>query len=371
MFYPFKRTTRAVDDPGGRIERYLSDRVKRVIIGLYLSPRFEVVSGSLLITTGQGKFLRLLHADHLVHPIPEHLRENLAKVTQAEKPEIIEIAEVVADLADAQAYVADQLKRKAGKYVDRVLALAPFEHGILRTDFDGRPVYIPLSDATRLAELTGLSVINQFQERDLLQGGNGESLFGLPYWLLFADRDAKVATETRLLLVVNEQVEVWLLPASDGSDQELPEIKAWQLEIPNQCIDNARTESSQSSAENCDEFVQRLRQIYDETGARGVFLVTPDGMDSDWISAVTQDQQLFVVNKSSEFFYPSGLAAMAAGFLGLLHIDQAPANLPFLTGARNQRILGKVTPGVPANYRQLLRCMSDFSPPAMKLRDAV
>ena len=63
--------------------------------------------------------------------------------------------------------------------------------------------------------------------------------------------------------------------------------------------------------------------------------------------------------------------ATISGLLGILHIDQMQGNLPWLTGASDQRVLGRLTPGTPSNWRQLVREMSDFSPPAMKLKDAV
>ncbi len=67
--------------------------------------------------------------------------------------------------------------------------------------------------------------------------------------------------------------------------------------------------------------------------------------------------------------YPT--KAICAAVLGLLHIDQMPANVPDLTGATEQRILGRLSMGKPSNWRQLLREMADFHPPAMKLREAV
>jgi hypothetical protein len=63
--------------------------------------------------------------------------------------------------------------------------------------------------------------------------------------------------------------------------------------------------------------------------------------------------------------------ATTTAILGFLHIDQMPASVPSLTTATDQRILGRITPGKPSNWRQLLREMADFHPPAMKLRDAV
>ena len=65
------------------------------------------------------------------------------------------------------------------------------------------------------------------------------------------------------------------------------------------------------------------------------------------------------------------MGAVVAAVLGLFHIDQMPANVPWLTGAQSQRILGRLTPGRPSNWRQLLRVMADFHPAPMKLKDAI
>ena len=65
------------------------------------------------------------------------------------------------------------------------------------------------------------------------------------------------------------------------------------------------------------------------------------------------------------------LQPVVAAVLGLLHIDQMPANVPWLSGADCQRILGRVNPGRPSNWRQLIRAMADFQPAPMKLKDAI
>ena len=70
-------------------------------------------------------------------------------------------------------------------------------------------------------------------------------------------------------------------------------------------------------------------------------------------------------------FHQDELSAVIAALLGIFHIDQLPANIPWLTGAESQRILGRLTPGRPSSWRNLIRTMSDFHPAPMKLRDAV
>ncbi len=69
---------------------------------------------------------------------------------------------------------------------------------------------------------------------------------------------------------------------------------------------------------------------------------------------------------------PSGfLDPCCIAMLGLLHLDQFPANHPDITGAEHQRLLGRLTPGRPENWRWVIRSMADYHPPAMRLRDAI
>ena len=68
---------------------------------------------------------------------------------------------------------------------------------------------------------------------------------------------------------------------------------------------------------------------------------------------------------------PAALYAVLAGMLGFLFIDQMPSSLPWVTGCNTPRILGRLTKGRPASWKQLLVEMADYRPPAMKLREAI
>ena len=65
---------------------------------------------------------------------------------------------------------------------------------------------------------------------------------------------------------------------------------------------------------------------------------------------------------------PDQLQLANTCLLGVMHIDQLPANVPATTGGEFPRLLGRLTPGRPSNYRRLLIEMADYRPPAMKLR---
>ena len=52
------------------------------------------------------------------------------------------------------------------------------------------------------------------------------------------------------------------------------------------------------------------------------------------------------------------LPAISAAALGLLHIDGAAASQPALTGAHSPQVLGRLTPGTPERWRQLIEAIS-------------
>jgi 1,6-anhydro-N-acetylmuramate kinase len=83
--------------------------------------------------------------------------------------------------------------------------------------------YAPAIDATRLAETTGLSVLDAFAERDLIQGGLGGPLDALPLWFLL-----RHPFRTRLLVRLDETVRLVYLPA--GVDRHSTAgVLAWDV----------------------------------------------------------------------------------------------------------------------------------------------
>ena len=70
-------------------------------------------------------------------------------------------------------------------------------------------------------------------------------------------------------------------------------------------------------------------------------------------------------------FTPQDLPSVTAAICGLMHIDQMPVTIPWLSGSELPRVLGRLTPGSPAHWRRVIMDMGDCRPPVMKLREAV
>lgn len=437
------------DDPSDRIDRAIHERNQRLVSGVEVSSRFDKVRGSLVVTQGSGKFLRVQHAVHAQVEIGASLRESLLEVCRSEDLDDERLAThsplppVLNDLAELQAAVVENLKLEAGKYVDRILAVGVLDPGIWCYDFDGRPTYQSMCDSSKLAELCGVSVIDSFPARDLSVEGHGKPMEALPLWLMFADRNPKIATEQRLLIRFSDNTEIYSLPVSDGLDSHLPDIQFDQLaglkfldqlvvqhfptdldvsridewyasgSVDAALLNNLHEQASPNSLQYGTSGVA-TESIAEHLAAR--YLSAGDGKLADmvrtgiqWIgenlalaneaiesrsgqvngrllvaspaqyeagivnclSSLVDESKTEVVSIRKLGTQANDLASMTAAILAMCHIDQLPANVPWITEATSQRILGRLTPGSPSNWRQLVKAMADFHPAPMKLRDAI
>ena len=437
-------------DPVGRIDRALDDRNHRLSAGLSTTRRFDSVRGALVVSQGNGKYLRLRHVVEASARIPEPVRNGCLEFLNTETSRHEDLAPLIADLSATQAAVVEKLKCEAGKYVDRVLAVSVCDPGVWSTDFDGRVSYSSMCDANRLAELSGVSVIDSIPARDLTVGGTGRNIDALPYWMMFADRNSRVASQSRGLITFGETSKMYSLPASDGLDSEVPAIGMTEtigfefldlltrkyfpadqkhshidrlyadgVEIPElragwekifadsmsqqntvgfSKLDVSRFDSiTRDLVAYSDEYLKAHKSSFSGLIRTGVSWIvelvledlarqseaSPDHLDELYVSCSPQ-YEASVINLLAQRFPGTNvgsvrkhgiaseqMGAVVAAVLGLFHIDQMPANVPWLTGAESQRILGRLTPGRPSNYRQLLRTMADFHPAPMKLKDAI
>ena len=460
-------TPRRSSDSAERIERTIDDRSRRPIAGVAIDSKFSTASGSLVVAKGRGKFCRVLFHDQTSVQLPGPLRESLLAVTSQAAPSITAVKACGVELADVQRRVVEQLQQKASRYVDRILAVSIVDPGLWVDDFDGRQMYLPLSDPTRIAESTGLSVIDAFPSRDLEVGGLGKPLDLLPWWLLLADRGFPVSKDVNGLVCIGDRTSIVLFAPSDGLDATVPSVfrfethgrdllqaliqiafqsppdqeeirkllvagshsksllSAWHktapegidamLGVARSAVDGGvdigqlfstfskwlfetceialgdglvfLAEEHRASQRLLEEKrkakpVERFNYKPDFSCVANVFL-DADSPVCDCLSAMLRGSGSFKVQTSLELAtskpnsrdqslsQDANHDSLVAALLGLLHIDQIPANMPALTGANQQRILGRISPGRPHQWRLLVREMADFQPPALKLRDAV
>lgn len=364
MLFPFRNATPRRPIVGDKLDRYALLNSARLFAGLRLSGDFSCLSGGLIVTEGRGKHLRVTHAETQGARLPDSLAADLQKQAAAPNGQW---PALLADLAQFQASEFDRLKCLAGKFVDRILCLAVSDPGFWLRDFDGRLTYLSACDPNTLSNLTGVSVIDAFPARDLAAGGSGQALEALPLWLWLADRPRKAAQHSSGLVLVTPQGSTtgWFLPGSDGLDEIVPEIGRLSLE------------SSQIAAGQLARALATFFRHSATPASLPLSVIHYAGQHADDERVATEVADLLGVRTTPLFSSDAGspptaeAEVVATALLGALFVDQMPANVPLLSGAAVQRLLGRITPGTPASWRNLLINMTDSHPPTMKLRDAV
>ena len=358
MIFPqlkFWSSERADDGPD-LIHRSLENRQHRLCAGISLDSEFKKVHGCLAVLKGRGKFSHLKYATGASIEIPSSLQAACLEARRASAPNAFDLQFLLRDLAEIQTLVIEQLKQEAGKYVDRVLAISVADPGLWFSDFDGKQQYMPMCDPTTIAEATGIAVIDALPKRDLAVGGTGQALAALPLWVILADRNPKVADIDCVLVdLTKPRPETFWLPASDGLDAEVPKIK-WQVADPEATTDEIIAKATLANP-RARLLVHTNQPALPQSQQAAAAATSWTDLPHQLLAEVIGD----TVN----------LDALIAALLGMFHIDQLPGNLPTLTGARSQRILGRLTPGRPSNWRQLIRAMAQHQPAPMKLKDAI
>jgi len=75
---------------------------------------------------------------------------------------------------------------------------------------------------------------------------------------------------------------------------------------------------------------------------------------------------------TEEMGIPDGaLGPACVAVLAICHVDQLPGNPPGVTGAGAPRVLGRLTPGSPQNWRRLVGQMASVPPALRTLRSAI
>ncbi|MFN6208244.1 MAG: hypothetical protein ACK49R_17590 [Planctomycetota bacterium] len=363
VLFPFRSATPRRPIVGDKLDRYALLNSARLFAGLRLSSDFATLSGGLGVTEGRGKHLRVRHSETQAASLPEALVADLQRQAAAPNGQW---PAMLSDLAEFQASQFDRLKCLAGKFVDRILCLAVCDPGFWVQDFDGRLTYLSACDPNKLSDLTGVSVIDAFPARDLAAGGSGGDLEALPLWLWLAERPRIAAQHSSGLILANRlgKATGWFLPGSDGLDEILPEIERLPL-VPSQLSPDQFNAALAAFFRKPRKSSLPLKEIHYAASDPDAARLACDVAERLQIQATP----LATVETTAD--HPAEAEVVATALLGALFVDQMPANVPLLSGATVQRLLGRITPGTPASWRNLLINMTDSHPPTMKLRDAV
>ncbi len=374
---------------------------RRWTVGVAVSSDARRVVGAAIAAHGAGFDARAtveLTASILVPRATRRLFQDMAWRRAPHPPALAAV--LASELADALAACVHRLAALDPELPRKTLCLAAADPGLWRREPGGERACLGLSDGARLAERTGINVLDAFAARDLAQGGQGEPLLAAPYWLL-----TRSAAHARAILWLDRTTSITLLPASRDATA-LERIAAATLPVgPRSVVEFAKRGSANPLAapddrgSNSDEplreldaFLQtsvqqrppldRRRAALDwlataiaarmnllATGdpagrAIGELLIAGPASKSDFLKSrlLARLPGLRPLESVDVDFPLTALEAAATAWWGQLWLDQTPGNLPLLTGANAPRVLGRLTPGAPHNFLRLVRTMASQQP---------
>jgi anhydro-N-acetylmuramic acid kinase len=299
----------------------------------------------------------------------------------------------------------------------------------------GSSIYLGLCDAAKLTEATGLCVLDAFPARDVAQQGLGGPVTALAEWVLLRDpgrgrvmvdlgRTARmsylpaesvanasarivsfdVGPGMRLLDLLAHKLTNGQHAFDPGGrlavqGRQIPElIEHWLRDpyfdgpLPRWHPRGVRPERFLGDAVQM--AVQRGWSVRDmlcsathfvaEAIARAVRKRIPDDAVIDEIIVTGDGQhnglllreigrltQLPLARLGDLPFPEEALGPARIGLLAMFYLDQVPANPTAITGADVPRLLGRLTPGSPQNWQQLLLSATGAAPAFRPLRSAV
>lgn len=134
------------------------------------------------------------------------------QMQQAEKPSLSLAGHLAAELAPAQAALVADVVRQANLPLDKVLAVAVHDPGVWQFHEGAPTSYFSLCDGARLAEQSGLNIIDAFPARDLASGGQGGPVRSMAELILL-----RGVRETRAMVRLGKTTRVTYMPARDSS----------------------------------------------------------------------------------------------------------------------------------------------------------
>lgn len=408
----------------------------RYVLGVFIGDACRAVEVALLPTQGRGYDARLepaIHGRRLIPPAVADLYRRVVKgpIQGSHLPLL------ATELAQVAAVAVMELLAEQGLSAEQTLAIGLHDPGLWTSADDGPRLFTGLCDPARLAEATGVTVVDELPARDLSKGGRGGPILALGRWLLLAERKLWKPRTARALIDLGETTRVMWLPgrvvgaeppaivASDvapglrllvplaeqiraGEDAEsgggsfavqgrvaaelladwqalLPALPPWQPEgVPADAWLARGTERALAQKLPVRDLLCTATHLIASAAAAAVKQLPGSPKLAEVILAGAGRHNGFLLRELATLLAPltltplpedspanDALDAAAAAVMALLHIDQAPGSLPSLTGVAVPRLLGRLTPGAPANWHRVLAEMADHRPEVMALRNAV
>lgn len=405
---------------------------RRWAVGVLVSSKCTRVTAALVAAEGHGLDARVEVTGAVTASVPKETAALFGRLAGEGSSAAGSVALLRARLAEIQASLVTGLLSSPKAAPSRVLAVGVHDPGLWTVDGSQSRGYLGLCDAARLAESTGLSVIDAFPARDLARGGLGGPITAVAEWVLL-----RHPGRSRVLLDLGRTVRMSYLPAA-AADHAASRVLAfdvgpgtWLLDLlarrltgGEQCFDPGGrlavqgrricelidhwlgdpyfdrppprwhprgvrperflTDSLQMAVDSgwsvqdllcsathfvAEAVAQTLRRRLPEDAMIDEILVTGGGQQNGLLLREISRTTQLPLARTAELDIPDeALGPAVIAVLALLYLDQVPANPTAITKAEIPRPLGRLTPRCPDNRQRPLKKSAGLSPAAGSLR---
>ncbi len=289
---------------------------RRWIIGLAASGQYRSLTATLVAADGAGLGSRLEVLAHRRAALPPAHARWFRRLRTGAPISAADPALLAAALAEQQAALLDEFSADVAPVWDRVAAVAVDGAGLWR-QVRGMRGRVELCDAARLADMSGLNVIDGFAGRDLAQEGSGRALLTVPLWMLLHDLQ-----RTRVCVQVGRRVRLTYLPASRDATGA-SRVSRTTLAGPADGVPLAQT------------IAAAIARFPATPAADEIILCGPADRADTLCEPLAACLPGLQVRRVAELgIDAAALKSAAVAVLGLLHLDQTPGNCPAITAAR-------------------------------------
>ncbi len=212
----------------------LSQKEKKLIIGLMSGTSVDGIDAALIETQGQGTSTKIRQLDFITVPFPAGFKEFVLRNSQTGSSDVSDITRLNFLLARLYAKAVGALCEHAGVPAEKIDLIGShgqtIHHLPAKVDLFGEQVAatLQIGDPSVLAKLTGITTIGDFRVGDMAFGGQGAPL--VPYFDYLLFRSDKVS---RALLNIGGIANITYLPRNCGA----AEVVAFDTGPGNMVID--------------------------------------------------------------------------------------------------------------------------------------
>ncbi|WP_158264884.1 anhydro-N-acetylmuramic acid kinase [Blastopirellula marina] len=404
-----------------RSDAAISLERRRWFLGASVGLRASTVDGVVIAARGRGLEATVEIVSEGFVELPKPIAVTLRRHLHGDPLPLSEAAELSRQIAELQTVV-----------VERLLHEVDLDARQVAVGLSGPTAWRKIGDAWApetvgapelVAEATGVTVIDAFAERNVAAGGTGGPLDALPLWLLFSPPQWSSAGRPTIAVSFDETIDAYFVPPrrvgveippifwspvapgrllQDELEQIQPaaagkskfdkvlsdwrEIDSlfqppiWRPDLfdlaPFAAAADGRVDDSQGEALLRrfwqDQILHAIRADLPTSAAaqRIVLLGEPLGID-EMAEKIRQKTDLNVETAYDLGWGPRILGPAVAALLAFSFLERFPADVTMLTGSKAARVLGRATPGSPANWQYCLEQLATAPSGKMPLRNAV